>query len=329
MDKNLVFKQYKQKQVLYDRAGSNIKEALTHYLAAEKISFLSISYRVKAFDSFFQKIERKNYTDPFNENEDFCGLRIILYYLEDIERVAKIITSNFQVQEQQDKSSKFEENEFGYRSNHFIIKIKPEWSVTPNYDGLSDVKVELQLRTVLMHAWAEIEHKLGYKNEQQIPKNLRRKLFLMSAKLEDADSQFQEIKEQADEYIKATIKESQKSGVFKAKEWNLETLKAMLAYYFPDYDANDGQISSLLAEINTNKLSVEDTSEIARSMVKYTSFINEEINGKNSSVKTSSTNILAYGLVAALPDFKTSTPSEGRRSLTERLRKKQLTDAEK
>ncbi|MDZ7820160.1 MAG: hypothetical protein U5K55_16870 [Aliarcobacter sp.] len=56
----------------------------------------------------------------------------------------------------------------------------------------------MQVRTVLMHTWAAIEHKLGYKNDQQLPKNLKRKLYLMSAQLENADMQFQEIKDAAE-----------------------------------------------------------------------------------------------------------------------------------
>ena len=56
-----------------------------------------------------------------------------------------------------------------------------EWLVSPNYRGLGDIKIEIQVRTILMHAWAEIEHKLAYKNKAQIPESVTRNLALISA----------------------------------------------------------------------------------------------------------------------------------------------------
>ena len=68
---------------------------------------------------------------------------------------------------------------YGIKSITIIIKVKNSWCVTPNYKGLENIKIELQIRTVLMHTWAAIEHKLGYKNNQELPKDLKRKLYLM------------------------------------------------------------------------------------------------------------------------------------------------------
>ena len=194
MDKDTLFQEYNDKLPNYDRARANIKEALEEYLKEKNISFVTIESRIKDFESFYEKISRKKYENPFEENEDFCGIRIILYFQDDIEKVNKIIEENFIIEESENKSNKLEDNEFGYRSNHLIIKVKDSWCVTPNYKGLASIKIELQIRTVLMHTWAAIEHKLGYKSNQELPKNLKRKLYLMSAQLENADMQFQEIK---------------------------------------------------------------------------------------------------------------------------------------
>ena len=57
----------------------------------------------------------------------------------------------------------------------------------------ADFKVEIQIRTILMHAWAEIEHRLAYKKQAHIPSHLRRKFSRISAKLEEADEQFEEL----------------------------------------------------------------------------------------------------------------------------------------
>ncbi len=124
MDKDTLFQEYNDKLPNYDRARENIKEALEEFLKEKNISFVTIESRIKDFESFYEKISRKKYGNPFEENEDFCGIRIILYFQDDIEKVNKIIEENFIIEESENKSNKLEDNEFGYRSNHLIIKVK-------------------------------------------------------------------------------------------------------------------------------------------------------------------------------------------------------------
>ena len=124
MDKDTLFQEYNDKLPNYDRARENIKEALEEFLKEKNISFVTIESRIKNFESFYEKISRKKYKNPFEENEDFCGIRIILYFQDDIEKVNKIIEENFIIEESENKSNKLEDNEFGYRSNHLIIKVK-------------------------------------------------------------------------------------------------------------------------------------------------------------------------------------------------------------
>jgi len=169
---------YKNKLPTFNRICSNIQEALSIFLLEKSVPHLAISTRVKTFDSFFEKIDRKSYSNPFTDTEDLCAARIILYYVSDIDKVSDIIREEFEIQNDENKEDNLDVNEFGYRSHHFVVKIKEKWLDTPNYRGLKDVKIEIQVRTVLMHAWAEIEHKLGYKNKDQVPRELQRKLSL-------------------------------------------------------------------------------------------------------------------------------------------------------
>jgi len=187
---------YKELLPQYENLGQNISQALELLLKEKDISCLSISYRIKESDSFFEKLKRKRYKDPFEEIEDICGVRVICYYQSDVEKITEIIKKEFDVIENDNKVENLEYDQFGYRSSHFIIKIKKEWLSTPNYRGLENLKTELQIRTVLMHAWAEIEHKLAYKSKLQIPKEFQRKLARISAKLEESDEQFEDIKNQ-------------------------------------------------------------------------------------------------------------------------------------
>ncbi|RXJ60617.1 GTP pyrophosphokinase [Candidatus Marinarcus aquaticus] len=295
---------YNKNLPLYQRAEKNVSEAIKEFLKTNNIPFVNIESRIKKFDSFFEKISRKQYDNPFKENEDFCGIRIILYHLEDIKHLENIIEENFLIEEKVNKSEKLESNEFGYRSNHIIIKIKPEWCVTPNYKGLDDIKIEIQIRTALMHTWAAIEHKLGYKNNQELPTNLIRKLYLMSALLENADMQFQEIKNEAENYQQKTVEESKKVGKFTGSKLNIDTLSALLEYYFPEYEEEEALEKALLNSIIKNSLTIDTIVKYAEKIVPLTPYIDKKINSK---MKTTRANVLSYALETFIPKMYDET----------------------
>jgi len=307
----------------YERACNNIKEALKIFLKENEISYLTIETRVKEYESFIEKLGRKNYSDGFKDNEDFCGARVVLFYLNDIEKVIEIISKEFIVQKRDDKSTKLDINEFGYRSYHFIVSFKKEWLDTPNYRGLNDLKIEIQVRTILMHAWAEIEHKLGYKNKEQVPSELMRKLFMISAKLEEADHQFQELKKSIEVYKTKLIAKSSKSGQFMAEELNLNSFQALLDFYFPELEKAPIDTARLFSSIQDIKITINQIIELAEKIKIYVPLINEYIFGKNSKKNTSQSNIMSYAIEALIldEDIVRSKSSKSRFRLVEDLKK--------
>jgi ppGpp synthetase/RelA/SpoT-type nucleotidyltranferase len=184
----------------YKRLGENLKHALETIFSEKSVDVLTIKQRTKKLDNFLEKIQRKNYKDPFEEMEDICGIRLISYFPSEVEEIKEIIETEFDVLEIINKDNRNAPTQFGYRSQHYILKIKKEWAKTPHFKGLEDLKFEMQIRTVLMHAWAEIEHKLAYKKFQHIPPQFRRKFSLLSAKLEEADEQFEELMRNIKDY---------------------------------------------------------------------------------------------------------------------------------
>lgn len=203
--------------------------ALQHFVDAENISVVTLTSRVKDFDSFIEKTERKSYIDPFDENEDFVGIRIITYFPDDVEKIARIIDDELDVQKTDDKFEALEDDQFGYRSVHKIATAPKSWLSTPNYRGLDSLKCEIQIRTLLMHAWAEVEHKLQYKNKASVPRPLRRKLFQLCAKFEEADEQFQVLRDGVEKY-REEITSSIEGSNFSSDniEINSETLSEYL-----------------------------------------------------------------------------------------------------
>ncbi|WP_054542100.1 GTP pyrophosphokinase [Vibrio splendidus] len=298
MNKKDLNKIYNESYSSFIRLKDNLEEALKVYLTDENIPFLAVYGRVKSFESFYEKISTKGYTDPFKQTEDFVGLRVVLYFPNDIESVERLLKENFLVEQSEDKADKLEVNEFGYRSHHCIIKVVKNWCETPNYRGLESVKSEVQIRTVLMHAWAEIEHKLQYKSKDQVPRELQRKLFFLSAKLEEADQQFEEIKIKSLEYQEIIHEKLKDEGVFDTNiELNLDTLRQFLIFYYPECSSQESMEEELFNLIQHNRLDYTVLVEIAD---KFKPFVAEVLDRVKRSSRANTFN---YALSVFKPDL--------------------------
>lgn len=192
------------------------KALLRQLLEAEKIDYVTVEARAKEIESFEEKINRedKDYSNPVEEITDLAGIRIITYQTRDIEAVGKVITKNFEVDKNNsiDKRQCIEIDKFGYISVHYVVSLKSDRTKLPEYAEFEGLKAEIQVRTVLQHAWAAIDHKLRYKSKNEVPATLRRRLYRISALLETADDQFdtltKQIKKVQDGYSNSVSKGS-------------------------------------------------------------------------------------------------------------------------
>ena len=235
----------------YKRLGENLQEALKTFLKEQNVDYLDVHFRIKEFDSFGDKITRKGYERPFDEIEDICGLRIICYYLSDLQKISDLIQREFQLIESVDKADLLDSDEFGYLSLHFIVKIPPRWINAPQYRNLGSLKAEIQVRTILMHAWADVEHKLSYKKKEHVPHQFRRKLNRLSALFEIADEQFDSLRKERQDYRQKMLsEESRHNGKFDVnQELNIDSLQAFLDFYFANREKDLEKTAELLDEI--------------------------------------------------------------------------------
>ena len=321
---------YENRLPLFKRVIENTIEAIEFFLDEHKILHIGVTGRIKSFESFVEKVERKNYSDPFEQNEDFCGIRIIVYYPKDIEAVQEIIDTEFDLQESFDKVDDLDINEFGYRSKHSIVKIKKEWLASPNYRKLEGIKIEIQVRTILMHAWAEIEHKLAYKNENQISKDVKRQLAIISAQLEGTDKQFQNLKDSIESYkdeIKLQVEISDK--VSEKMELNFDSVTALLEYYLPDFPNNQKSAMSVLNRLVNDKYNLERVEGLLKKIRPIVFSINEEVFPKKDLRLTQGT-ILSYAvdIFDSYDSSSTVIYSESRKKIVEKFNE-QITESNK
>ncbi|OON84936.1 hypothetical protein BXO88_14805 [Oribacterium sp. C9] len=165
-----------------------------------------ITHRIKTVKSIKGKMERKpdKYHDA-SELRDILGFRIICFFEEDIDVIAEKIAGAFRVDRKhsKDKRSLIDPTSFGYLSLHYIIAL-PDDEAFP--EELRHLWFEVQIRTILQHVWAEIEHDLGYKSEFGTPREVRRNFSKAASLLETADDLFSNIKKRLVDYKKEVIR---------------------------------------------------------------------------------------------------------------------------
>jgi len=200
--KREIISEFVSKESNLREMGLSINALLTSLMRQTGIESNFISYRVKTKDSLDKKITSKNKYKKLSEITDLVGFRIVAFYATDINAIAEMIDQEFVIDEGNsiDKRKAIEPDRFGYMSLHYIVSLKKTRADLPEYINCKDFKFEIQIRTILQHAWAEIEHKLGYKSKSSMPGEIKRSLSILSGTLELIDNEFISIRDRLDNY---------------------------------------------------------------------------------------------------------------------------------
>ena len=149
--------------------------------------------RIKSFESYFKKHIRLLKNGVSGKITDIIGIRIICPFLEDLAGVEELIKKKFNVVEVERKGGDHTFREFGYESVHLLISVPEDILRKVNFTG--EETAEIQIRTLLQDAWAQVEHELVYKAEfAPFDNSRKRKLAAVNASLVLADVIFQEIR---------------------------------------------------------------------------------------------------------------------------------------
>ncbi len=168
----------------------------------------NIKYRIKDFDAYYAKLISLQRSKQKNGLlSDLLGLRVICPFLEDLDAAERLIAENFEVVELERKGDRHSFREFGYDSVHLLILLdEAEQEDLPGTGPFC----EIQLRTILQDAWAEVEHELVYKSDLGFPnQSIKRKLASLNASLVLSDLIFQEIRDYQKELRQRGIKRRQ------------------------------------------------------------------------------------------------------------------------
>lgn len=179
--------------------AQELESEIREYLIEEN-RIDKVTARPKSIESFLLKSKKTEncvikYNDPINQIQDQIGARIVTYYLEDVERISKLILTYYRPIENKSIVPD-SDTEFGYFGTHFILLFPPE--LIPEIDETSLILnvFELQINTMFQHAWAEASHDLVYKPDKPITKDQKRKVAFTAAQAWGADLIFEELQKQ-------------------------------------------------------------------------------------------------------------------------------------
>lgn len=156
-----------------------------------------VQARPKSVSSFAEKCVRKfeKYPDPVRQLTDLCGARVIVQTLEQVKAVQLFIEHNFTILERDDKGLLLSEDKFGYRDMHYLVQVKAERARLIGFtleecDEIGARIAEVQVRSLVQHAWADILHDRMYKTPLRLSSEAKRTGALLAALMEDGDRSF-------------------------------------------------------------------------------------------------------------------------------------------
>lgn len=206
---------YDNNMAIYRRLAEEISDIIKKILVKNKIPYHSITCRVKEKQSFLNKCKKEKYIDPIKEIMDLSGIRIIAYTNHDVSAICNVIKKQFKIDDENsgDKADMLAEDRVGYLSVHYIVQLNEKRTGLPEYEEFVGLKSEIQVRTLLQHAWAEIEHDKNYKFSGVLPRDIKRRFYLVAGVLEMMDREFDILSKEIDEYV-LEVKKKTSDGDF-------------------------------------------------------------------------------------------------------------------
>jgi ppGpp synthetase/RelA/SpoT-type nucleotidyltranferase len=266
MDLDELVKKYAdQERSTYRLLAEKTHELLSSILKGKGIVPHSITFREKDPGKLKDKIvrETKNYEDPLTDITDLAGVRVITYFPSDADKISDVIREEFAVDPERsvDKRKSVDPSVFGYASVHLVVEFLPRRLELPEYSVFRGKKCEIQVRTILQHSWAEIEHDIVYKSSEDIPFELRRRFASLAGLLEMADREFESLRHDEIKVRKAIETTIKKENINVPVD--LDSVRFYLEKYHKETSVRPRMASSLIKLLkDKNVSSIEQLDDI-------------------------------------------------------------------
>jgi len=187
-----ILEEYRRQRPVFEQMQATLPAQIRALFEEAGIVVASIESRIKEEASLAGKLELKGAKyASLGDITDVFGMRIITFYTDDVDKVASGVERIFDVdwENSVDKRKLLQVDSFGYLSLHYVCRV-PEFPY----------RFEVQMRTILQHAWANMNHDTGYKSGVEVPEEYLRNMNRLAGMLELVDEQFSRIRSEINDY---------------------------------------------------------------------------------------------------------------------------------
>ncbi|GAB2504040.1 GTP pyrophosphokinase YjbM [Corynebacterium atrinae] len=185
----------------HPNAADDFGDSIEDLLADAGVTYDRVTARVKEWPSMKTKARKRRadgtflYPDPWKDINDLVGVRVTTFQSTEIPMVIDVLQQSFTVERSVDKTAETRiSGGFGYGSHHLVLTVDENSSEIEELAPYQGVSFEVQVRTVLQHAWAEFEHDIRYKRgSEDLDPRVDRAFTLAAGLIELADQQFDQI----------------------------------------------------------------------------------------------------------------------------------------
>lgn len=258
MDASQIATKWKEEEPKLKNLGEKVVSFLKDALYKKEMH-PEISFRTKEIQSIIKKIQRKSKEKPYTYNDlrDKLGVRVVCPFLSDLDIVDSIICTFFTVRKVEKKKEQIDFNRLDYQSNHYDVSIKPD---VIDFDD-SDFIFEIQVRTMNQHAWANSAHILYYKQDIELPDEMKHRIYRLLSLYELADEEFSKV----NDYLKShkndivyTLLRKLEGKVYKYaltdfdRELSVKQMKSILNFFTSDEQTKiENEIEAFIEENDT------------------------------------------------------------------------------
>lgn len=212
-----------------------LRQTLEHIVDESEIKLgFPIEGRVKSLESLLSK-KRKgeiHLRRSIKNIQDLVGFRMVLIFKSDVSVLLGLLEKEFVIKKKYDTKTRLEVDQFGYSSIHCILAVPENWLSVPQFSNFSGFNIEVQVRTLAQHVWAEAAHVLHYKRDSELSISARRTFGRLSAVLEIVDDELDRSISSGDVYL---------NHGENSEDLNVENLKEILNAKMPEINRKNDE----------------------------------------------------------------------------------------
>ena len=200
----LFVERYATEHAKFDAAALEAQTYVAGLVVGHVVPIHAVIGRPKSVTSLRGKVRRKGYDNPANEVTDLVGVRVITYFAKHVDLIEAELRAGLEVSARKSRDARLDlgDARFGYRSVHLVARLRPSPATLEQNRNIRRRWFEVQIRSILDHAWAEIEHEVVYKSGVDYPPDVRRRFKAIAGSLEVLEHAFEELSAQLDGLIR-------------------------------------------------------------------------------------------------------------------------------